>query len=87
MQNNFHFIEYREKGKTIYGEYYIALLQYSSKEIKEKRPHLAKKKVLFHQDNALAHTSVIVMSKFHDLHYQLLRHRLCSSDLAASDYC
>ena len=37
------------------GEYYANLLQRLGNEIKEKRPHLAKKKVLFHQDNASSH--------------------------------
>lgn len=53
------FIDYPQKGKTINGEYYVNLLQRLSDEIKKKRPHLAKKKVLFHQDNAPVHTSVI----------------------------
>ncbi|XP_055384278.1 uncharacterized protein LOC129613955 [Condylostylus longicornis] len=46
------FVDYLQKGKTINGEYYANLLQRLSEEIKVKRPHLSKKKVLFHQDNA-----------------------------------
>ena len=42
------FIDYLQKGRTINGEYYANLLQRLDDEIKEKRPHLAKKKVLFH---------------------------------------
>jgi hypothetical protein len=48
------FIDYFEKGQNINNEYYIALLERLSDEIK-KRPFLKKKKVLFHQDN----TSVV----------------------------
>lgn len=46
------FIDYLQPGKTINGQYYTNLLQHLSEEIKKKRPHLAKKKVLFHHDNA-----------------------------------
>ena len=42
-------------------------------ELQKKRPHLAKKKVLFHHDNAPAHTSAIAMAKLVELqHYELL---------------
>ena len=49
------FIDYVQKGKKINGEYSANLLQRLSDEIK-KRPQLAKKKVLFHQDSAPVHT-------------------------------
>ncbi len=75
------FIDYLEKGKTINGEYYVALLQCLREEIKEKCPHMVKKKVLFHHDNVPAHTSMIEMSKLHDLCFKLLPHPLYSSDL------
>ena len=38
--------------KTINSNYYIALLNRLSTEMKKKWPHMKKKKVLFHQDNA-----------------------------------
>jgi len=44
--NGIFLIDYLEKGKTIKGAYYAALLDQLSVQIKEKRPHLAKKKVL-----------------------------------------
>ena len=34
------FIDYLEKGKTINSDYYVALLNRLSAEIKNKRPHL-----------------------------------------------
>jgi histone-lysine N-methyltransferase SETMAR len=79
------FIDYLQKGKTINGEYYANLLQRLSDEIKEKRPHLAKKKVLFHHDNAPVHTSVIAVAKINELKFQLLPHAPYSPDLAPSD--
>lgn len=80
------FIDYLEKGKTITGEYYVTLLDRLDKEIKEKRPHLKKKKVLFHHDNAPAHSSMKAMVKLNSLRYELLLHPPYSPDLAPSDY-
>ncbi|XP_023220365.1 histone-lysine N-methyltransferase SETMAR-like [Centruroides sculpturatus] len=67
-------------------QYYANLLQRFSDEIKKKRSHLAKKKVLFHQDNAPVHTSVIAMAKINELRFKLLPHAPYSPDLAPSDY-
>jgi hypothetical protein len=47
-----------------------------------KRPSLKKKKLIFHQDNAPAHKSVLAMRKLQDLRYNLLGH----PDLAPSDF-
>ena len=58
------FIDYLEKGKTITGEFYATLLNQLNDAFKEKRSHLQKKKVLFHQDDAPAHTSTIAMLKY-----------------------
>lgn len=79
-------IDYLEKGKTITGEYYSELLDRFDIDLKQKRPHLAKKKVLFHQDNARVHTCVVSMAKFHKLGYELLPHPAYSPDLAPCDY-
>jgi histone-lysine N-methyltransferase SETMAR len=48
---------------------------------------LQKKKIIFYQDNAPAHKSVLAMGKLRDLHYELLEHPPYSSDLAPSDFC
>jgi hypothetical protein len=52
LRDGIIFIDYLEKGNTINSEYHIALLERLNDEIKKKRPHLKKKKALFHQDNA-----------------------------------
>jgi histone-lysine N-methyltransferase SETMAR len=44
------------------------------------------KKIIFHQDNAPAHESVLAMGKLRDLHYELLEHPTYSPDLAPSDF-
>ena len=79
-------IDYLQKDKTINGEYYGNLLQRLNDEIKKKRPHLAKNKVLFCQDNAPVHISVIAMVKINELKFILLPLAPYSLDLAPSDY-
>jgi len=81
------FIDYLEKGKTITREYYSSLLTRLDEKIREKRPGLQKKKIIFHQDNAPAHKSVLAMGKSRDLHYEMLEHPPCSPDLVPSDFC
>ena len=75
------FIDYFEKGKTIHGDYYMALLGRLSAEIKRKRPDMQKKKVLFHQDNATCHKSMKTMVKLNELSFELLPHPPYSLDL------
>jgi histone-lysine N-methyltransferase SETMAR len=50
--------------------------------LKEKRPHLTKKKVLFHQANAPAYRSLLVSAKLVELGCELLPHPPYSPDLA-----
>lgn len=80
------FIDYLEKGKTINSDYYCALLDRLKEEIAKKRPHMKKKKLLFHQDNAPCHKSMKTMVKLNELHFELLPHPPYSPDMAPSDY-
>ena len=57
-----------------------------NEKLKETRPHLAGKKVLFHHDNVPAHSSGIVSAKLHGLRYELLPNPLYSSDLVPCDF-
>ena len=52
----------------------------------KKRPALKRKRIIFHQNNARAHTYVLTMTKFKELNYELLEHPAHSPDLALSDY-
>ena len=81
------FIDYFEQAKTINSDYYMALLNRLRVEIKKKRSHMKKKKVLFHQDNAPCHKSMKTMVKLNELRFELLLHPPYSVDLAPSDYC
>ena len=53
------FTDYLENGRTITEQYYADLLSRFEAELMKRRPHLAKKKLLFHRDNAPAHSSAI----------------------------
>src|SRR6476469_7374838 len=64
------FTDYLEKGRTITGQYYADLLDRFDAELMRKRPHLAQKKVLFHHDNAPAHSSAIAPAKLVELRYE-----------------
>lgn len=80
------FIDYLEKGRTITGQYYAQLLDRFDDALKRKRPHLIKKKVLFHHDNAPAHSSHVATAKLVELGYELLPHPPYSPDLAPCDF-
>jgi len=79
-------IDYLEKGKTVTGQYYADLLDRFDIALKEKRPRLARKKVLFHHDNAPAHTSAVAVAKLVQLRYEVLPHPPYSPDLAPCDF-
>ena len=72
------YIDYLENGKTVTELYYAELLGL----LQKKRPHLVKKKTLFHHDNAPAHTSAIGTAKLIELSYELLPYPPYSPDLA-----
>ena len=71
---------------SINSEYYCNLLDQLDKNIREKRPGLQKKTIIFHQDNARVHTSFLTMVKLNELKYELFEHPPYSPDLAPSDY-
>jgi hypothetical protein len=63
------FIDYLEKGKTITEEYYSNLLTRLDEKFARKDMVCKRKKIIVHQDNALAHKGVLAMGKLRDLHY------------------
>lgn len=79
-------IDYLEKGRSITGQYYATLLDQLKAAIKRKRPGMAKKKVLFHMDNAPAHSSATVQQKLTELKFEIVPHPPYSPDLAPSDF-
>ena len=82
-RNNLY-TDYLGNGQTITEAYYASLLHRTNEEIKKKRSHLKKKKILSHQDNARVHTGAVSMAKMMELKFELLQHLLYSLDLAPS---
>ena len=69
-----------------YARYLITLrLVCLKEEIAKIQPQM-KKKVLFHQDNALCHVSMAIMAKLHEFHFKLLPPPSYSPDLAPNNY-
>jgi len=80
------YIDYLEKGKTVTGLCYAELSGRFAAELQKIRPHLAKKKVLFHHDNAPDHTSALAKAKLVEFGYELLPNPPYSPDLAPCDF-
>ena len=85
-EHGIFFIDYLEKGKIINSDYYMALLNRLSAEVKKKRPHMQEKKVMFHQDNAPCLKSMKTMVKLNEISFELLSQPPYSPDLAPSYY-
>ena len=79
-------VDYLEQGKTVTGVYYAELIQKLRAVIREKRRGKLTRGVLFHQDNAPAHTSHAAMAAIRDCGFELLNHPPYSPDLAPSDF-
>ncbi|XP_076172565.1 histone-lysine N-methyltransferase SETMAR-like [Ptiloglossa arizonensis] len=78
--------DYLEKARIITGQYYADLLSQFDIELKRKQPHLAKKKVLFHHDNAPVYLSIITIAKQVKLPYELMPYPPYSPDLAPCNF-
>jgi histone-lysine N-methyltransferase SETMAR len=79
-------LDYLEKGRTITGQYYSDLLTRFDLVLKERRPRLQRKKVLFHHDNAPAHSSRVATGKLIELGFELVSNPPYSPDLAFFDF-
>ena len=79
-------IEYLQKGHTVAGQHFSGKLKRLREVIKKIRPGMLRKEVLFHQDNAPPHTSLVAMARIHDCGFELVPHPPHSPDLAPSDF-
>jgi len=78
-------IDYLEHGTSITGIYNADLIRKVQAAVKEKRRGKLRHGVLFHQDNAPAHTSSQTLAAIRNVEFELLAHPQYSSDLAPSD--
>lgn len=75
------------RNQTINSDVYCQQLDRLNTAINEKRPELVHRKgVIFHQDNARPHTSLVTRQKLLELGWELMLHPPYSPDLAPSDY-
>jgi len=80
------FFELLPDNTTINSEVYCQLDKLND-SLKQKRPELINRKgVVFHQDNARPHTSLVTRQKLLQLGWDVLPHPPYSPDLAPSDY-
>ncbi|CAK9826900.1 Histone-lysine N-methyltransferase SETMAR [Anthophora retusa] len=83
----FFFFELLPDNTTINSEVYCHQLDKLNDALQQKRPELINRKgVVFHQDNARPHTSLITRQKLLQLEWDILPHPPYSPDLAPSDY-
>ncbi|GFU44786.1 histone-lysine N-methyltransferase SETMAR [Trichonephila clavipes] len=74
-------------GQTLNSDLQCEQLDSLKLAIDQKRPELTNKRdVVFHQDNARPHTSVVTRQKLWELVWEVLLHSPYSLDLAPSDY-
>ena len=81
------YFELLPRNQTINSNVYCRQLMKLVKEIKEKRPEMATGKgVIFHQDNARPHTTMVARNKLLELGWEVMPRPSYSPDLAPFDH-
>ncbi|GFW05876.1 mariner Mos1 transposase [Trichonephila clavipes] len=84
---DFKGIVFLPDNTTINSEVYCHQLDKLNDALKQKRTQLINRKgVVFHQDNARSHTSLVTRQKLLQLEWDTMQHLPYSPDLAPSDY-
>ena len=80
------YFELFPRNQTINSNVYCQQLDKLNAAINDKRPELINRKdVIFHQDNARPHTSLVIRQKLRQLGWELLMYSPYSPDLAPLD--
>lgn len=74
------------QGQNVHRAQLRWIIGPSRRRIEQKTAPFGEEKVLFHHDNAPAHTSAVARAKIVELGYELLPHQPYSPDLAPCDY-
>ena len=81
------YYELLPQGETINSEVYCRQLDNLKTAIEENRPRLAdRNNIVFHQDNARPHISMLTRQKLLELGWDVLPHPPYSPDIAPSDF-
>ena len=74
-------------GQTLNSDMYCQQLDRLNAALMQKRPSLINRgRIVFHQDNARPHTSLVTRQKLREIGWEVLLHPPYSPDLAPSDY-
>ena len=79
-------VDFLEGKKTVTGVYDIEVLRKLRAKLAEKHPEKLHCGILFHHDNAPAHSSQIVRDVLREFRWKLLQHPTYSPDLDPSDF-
>ena len=78
--------ELLQSGQTLNSDLYCQQLDRLNAALMQKRPPLINRyRIVFHQDNARPHTSLVTRQKLLDLGWEILLHPPNNPDLAPSD--
>ncbi|GFX72574.1 transposase [Trichonephila clavipes] len=79
--------EAAQTGQTQNSDIYCQQLDRLKLATDQKRPELANRRgVVFHQDNATPHTSIVTCQKLGELGWEVLMYPSCSPDLGTNHY-
>ena len=67
-------MDYLQKDRIVNVQCKANLLKHLEDNIKQKRPRISTKEVLFHQDNVRAHMLVVMMATIRDRGLQIVSH-------------
>ncbi len=79
-------VNFLEEQRTVTAAYYEQVLQKLRAELARKRLGKLHSRILFHHDNAPAHTSKLCRSTLREFRWEILQHPPYSPDLAPSDF-
>ncbi|GFS77241.1 mariner Mos1 transposase [Trichonephila clavipes] len=86
LERNLIYYELFPYDQTLNSDIYCQQLDRLKLTIYQKRPELANRSVMFHQDNTRPYTSVVIRQKLWELGWEVLMHSPYSQDIAPSDY-
>ena len=79
-------LDFLEGQKTITASYYEKVLRKLKTTLAKKRPGKLHHQILFHHDNAPAHTVKTVTTILQEFHWEILSHPPYSPNLAPCDF-
>ena len=79
-------VNFLEGRKTVTGFYYVEVLRKLRTKSAKNRPGKLHQGILFHHDNAPAHSARVTKEFLRDIRWELLPHPPFSPDLAPSNF-